>query len=232
MKSIILAAGLGKRLWPLTKDCPKCLIDFNGSTFLGKQIEILESLGIKDIAIVVGHLAEKIKQATGYRLKYIYNSRFEQNGTLDSLALAKEEFDDDVILISSDALFVRGVLEKLVVSSNDICLIIDTSVRKKSATNVRVEGERIVDMGFLEAKYVSGVYCGISKFSKRVGDDIRNLLSKVKEDKKSYVFHLIKQLIKKGKTVGYIECDKNAWCEIDTHRDLKKNEKIINELLR
>lgn len=231
MKSIILAAGMGKRLRPLTENMPKCLIDFNGRTFLEKQVEILEYLDIRDITIVTGYHAEKIKQATDHRLKYIYNSIFEHNGTLDSLALARNVFNDDVILINSDVLFSKFNLKKLISTSEDICLGIDTSTRQISAANVRIENGRIVNMGFLEPEYASGAYCGVAKFSKKAGRDVREILTNTREDKESYVFHLINHLLEKGKVIGHIECDKNSWCEIDTYEELRSNIGIINELL-
>ena len=231
MKSIILAAGLGERLRPLTEDRPKCLIDFNGRTFLEKQVEILESLGINDIIVITGYRSEKIREATEGRLKYIHNPRFEYGGTLNSLALAREEFNDDVILISCDVLFAKANLERLISNPEDICLGVDISTNKEGHTNVKVVDRKIVDMGFLEPESTSGAYCGISKFSKSVEGDIKDILASIKEDKKNYTFCLIKHLLKKKKPIGYIECDKNSWCEIDTHEDLHNNTRVINELL-
>ncbi|GAG21869.1 unnamed protein product, partial [marine sediment metagenome] len=61
MKAIILAAGRGSRLKPLTDTIPKPLLEVNGKTILERAIDTLLEVGITDILVVVGHLAEKIK---------------------------------------------------------------------------------------------------------------------------------------------------------------------------
>ena len=61
MKAIILAAGLGNRLLPLTEDKPKCLIEFSGKTLLDRLLKTFKSCGVNDIVLVIGHKNEKIK---------------------------------------------------------------------------------------------------------------------------------------------------------------------------
>src|SRR3546814_11584362 len=59
-KAIILSAGQGSRLLPLTADMPKCMIDFNGRTLIEWQIEALKANGIRDIAVVTGFRTEVV----------------------------------------------------------------------------------------------------------------------------------------------------------------------------
>ncbi|MFC2048880.1 NTP transferase domain-containing protein [Elusimicrobiota bacterium] len=231
MKAVILAAGLGERLRPLTENTPKCLLDYNGRTFLNYHIKILNKLGIKDITIVIGYCSEKIKHATDNTLKYIYNANYRNNGTLDSLALAKQEFNEDVILINSDVLFTEKNLMRIIENNEEICLGIDTSSDQKDSTNVKISEGGISDMGFLDSGSVSGSYCGVARFSQSTGEMLKEILSDMVENKRSYIFHLIKSLIKRGKKIGYVECNKNSWCEIDTHEDMKNNLEVIGRLL-
>ena len=61
MKGIILAAGEGKRLRPLTENLPKTMIDFFGVTLLQRQIETMRKCNVTDIIVVTGYMSEKIK---------------------------------------------------------------------------------------------------------------------------------------------------------------------------
>ena len=60
MKAIILAAGLGNRLLPLTENKPKCLVEFSGKTLLERLLKTFENCGVNDIVLVVGHKSKKI----------------------------------------------------------------------------------------------------------------------------------------------------------------------------
>ena len=73
MRALILASGVGKRLYPLTKDKPKALLEIGGKTLLERHIQNLNNCGISDVVIVVGCFADKIEQACGAGIKYIYN---------------------------------------------------------------------------------------------------------------------------------------------------------------
>ena len=61
MKAVILAAGVGKRLWPVTQHRPKCLIEIGGQTLLSRYLEVLASVQIRDVTMVVGYKQEMIR---------------------------------------------------------------------------------------------------------------------------------------------------------------------------
>ena len=63
MKAIILGAGQGRRLLPLTADIPKALLDVGGKTLIRRQIDALASAGIEDFVVITGYGAEKMEQA-------------------------------------------------------------------------------------------------------------------------------------------------------------------------
>ena len=66
MKALILAAGLGSRLAPITDNCPKSLVKVNGKPILMKQIENLHENGITDITVVSGYKAENSLSPTAF----------------------------------------------------------------------------------------------------------------------------------------------------------------------
>ena len=95
MKAIILAAGQGKRLLPLTKDIPKCSLVVNGKTLLERCLERVDACGIKEAVVVVGHEYDKVIAQIGPRYKnlritYVVNSKYHETNCIYSLWLAKE----------------------------------------------------------------------------------------------------------------------------------------------
>lgn len=78
MRAILLAAGMGTRLRPLTIDTPKSLINVNGKPMLETQIEFLKEKGIDDIIVVTGYLSEKFEYIKEkYGVKLIHNDKYD-----------------------------------------------------------------------------------------------------------------------------------------------------------
>jgi choline kinase len=122
MTGLVLAAGLGKRLAPLTDDRPKGLIELSGRSFLARLLDGLQAAGVREVAIVVGHRQEQIRAALGpshrgMPLRFLVNPRFEK-GPRFSLWTGRGEFErDDVLLADGDVLFAPPLLERLVGAS-------------------------------------------------------------------------------------------------------------------
>ena len=107
MKSVILAAGMGKRLNPTIGNIPKGLIKIGKKTLLERSLEILFKNRIKEVIIVIGYLGSMIKDKlgnsySGVKIKYIWNKEYTNSGSMYSLSKAKDIIDDDVILLESD----------------------------------------------------------------------------------------------------------------------------------
>jgi NDP-sugar pyrophosphorylase family protein len=105
---VILAGGLGTRLWPLTSDVPKALIPIGGKPFLQHQIELLKSQGIRDIVLCVGHLAEQVQDYfgdgrwLGVRIKYS-EEKDSLLGTAGAIKKAEPLLGDDFFLMYGDS---------------------------------------------------------------------------------------------------------------------------------
>ncbi len=149
MKAVILAAGVGKRLWPITQHKPKCLIEFEGRSLLHRYLESLASLGVRRATIVVGYKQEMIRAAVdgnsyGVSVEYLVNDRFHR-GSISSLWIARTSLDDDVIIMDADVLFHREILRRLVHSSSPNCLLMDETVKQRGEEcMVVVQGGRVI----------------------------------------------------------------------------------------
>ena len=83
MKAIILVAGMGTRLKPLTNEIPKCLTEVNGKPILINMIENLEKRGIEETILLIGYLGEKIKEKIdnifgNMKITYVENKIYDK----------------------------------------------------------------------------------------------------------------------------------------------------------
>lgn len=116
--AIILAAGLGNRLRPLTNDRPKCLVNFLGKPIIVRMIEHLSSVGVKNITIVCGYRSDTLrerlkKEQIKTTLNYIENIDYATTNSMYSLWLAREQLAKGGFLIESDAVCDAGLITSL-----------------------------------------------------------------------------------------------------------------------
>jgi choline kinase len=116
---LVLAAGIGKRLAPLTEERPKGLIELGGRSLLARLLDGLQAAGVHETAIVVGYRQEMIRSALGpshrgMTVRYLENPAYERGPRL-SLWTGRETFRrDDVVLADGDVLFAPPLLERVV----------------------------------------------------------------------------------------------------------------------
>ena len=124
-QAIILAAGQGTRLRPITNDRPKCLVPLLGRTLLDRQVDTLNSEGITDIHIATGYRADQI-EALG--LKCSYNDKYETTNMVESLFSAIEflrNCKEDLIIAYGDIIYKRENLRTLINHDDDVNIMID-----------------------------------------------------------------------------------------------------------
>lgn len=112
MQAIILAAGMGRRLGELTRQNTKCMVRVNGTTLIDRLLTQLSRLSLNRVVIVVGYKGEELRRYIGarfdgsLRIEYVENPVFDKTNNIHSLALAKEQLQqDDTLLIESDLIF-------------------------------------------------------------------------------------------------------------------------------
>ena len=122
IKSIILAAGQGTRLLPLTKNKPKCMVELFGKPLLQHQIDVLHHCGINDISVVVGHLGNTINLPNVHIYK---NMNYANTNMIETLFCAKSKLTDSVIVSYGDIIFEEQVVNTLINSEDDISIVVD-----------------------------------------------------------------------------------------------------------
>lgn len=152
MKALILASGMGKRLYPLTKDIPKPLIRIQDKEILGFQIDNLIECRITDIIITTGPFENKIK---GYVKKnyhninasYVKNSRYNSTNYIYSMWLTKKLIDDDIILLHGDLLFDKRLLERMI-NKKENCVLVNKKMKlPEKDFKAVIEDNRVIKIG-------------------------------------------------------------------------------------
>jgi choline kinase len=119
VRALILAAGMGKRLAPLTEERPKGLLELGGRSLLARLLDGLQAAGVTETAIVVGYRQEQIRahlgdSHRGMPVRYLENAAYTK-GPLLSLWTGRAGFEqDDVVLADGDVLFAPALLARVV----------------------------------------------------------------------------------------------------------------------
>ena len=124
MKAIILNSGTGKRLKPLTDEMPKCMVKLNSKSILEFQLEILVDNGIEDYIITTGPFEYMIKNLVkenfpNLNVTFVKNPLYEATNYIYSLWLARNEIDDDILILHGDLVFEPSFVEKLLKTDNN-----------------------------------------------------------------------------------------------------------------
>ena len=248
MKAVMLAAGVGRRLYgDENDDLPKALLRFEGKTLLERHVEILKALGVDELVLVVGHRkedllaeAEKIApEGSGGFIRSIFNPRF-QEGPILSLWTAGEELrsGDDVLFMDADVLYPPEMMSRLIRSVHDSCFIIDRDFKPgEEPVKLCIRDGEPVDFG----KKVIDDYDDIGEwpgFLKMSGD----VAAKIADASQAYVDRgeidvtyeeAMRDVLaaEPEGTFGYEDITGIPWIEIDFPSDLLRAEKIIMPLV-
>ncbi|MBX3348099.1 MAG: phosphocholine cytidylyltransferase family protein [Nitrospira sp.] len=232
MKAIILAAGVGKRLWEVTQHRPKCLIEIGGRSLLHRYLESLAAIGVRRADIVVGYKQEMIREAVaadscGVGVTFLVNEEFHR-GSISSLWIARSALDDDTIVMDADVLFHRDILRRLVSSACENALLMDETVTQTGEEcMVVVAGGRVIALtkkmpdhfdyagegvGFLRVKYAD---------TSRLVSSLRGYIEK-NMWQMEYEDALLEYF--RDVRVGHEKIGGLPWTEIDFINDIKKAE--------
>lgn len=153
-RAIILSAGQGSRLLPLTADRPKCLIEFSGRTLLDWQLDTLIGAGIDDITVVTGFMEEKVAARIAERrdtasVRTLFNPFYKVADNLGSVWLARELMDRPFVILNGDTLISREIAN-VVLAAPDAPIRVTVDVKDEydlDDMKVRREGDRLLDIG-------------------------------------------------------------------------------------
>ena len=230
-KAIILSAGQGSRLLPLTADQPKCLIDFSGKSLIAWQIESLVANGIEEIVVVTGFRDEKMSAVLGaisyprLTIRPRFNPFYKVADNLGSCWIVREEMDRDFIVLNGDTLVSPEIVGRLIAGAT---LPITVTIDVKDSYDlddmkVQRDGDRLLQIGKrLEPHETNAESIGLRAFK---GDGPSIFRSQVEammrtpEGVLNWYLKAIHALAPSG-VVGTVSIEGLSWAEVDFPEDL------------
>lgn len=239
MRAILLVAGAGWRLKPHTEATPKCLLDVGGKSLLLRYLEIFSALGIREVVLVVGFLkemvmAEAARGPADMQVRFVQNDQFTK-GNILSLWHARQECDDEVIIMDGDVLYPQELLARLLASPDPNAIVVDerfqdsgeeqkvvcedgwvVEVTKKISGDPRVRGEAV---GFL-------------RLSAEAAEVLRGILEEfIETGKDTLEYEETFREFAAEVPIGLVEVGDLPWIEIDFEEDLARaREQILPQV--
>lgn len=235
MKAIILAAGLGTRLRPLTNDRPKCMVEVNGVKIIQKQLENLIQNGIKkeDICVISGYEAEKLEEFINHNFKgvnIIRNSDYSKTNNMYSMYLARDFVkNNEFILMNADVFYESVVIKELLNDERKNLMVCDNGTYIEESMKIVKEASEIKEISKqISEKEAYGVTIDVYKFSKNANEKFIKIIVDYIENKQelnAWTEVAINKLVKEEK---FDSLDiKYKWVEIDNHDDLRQAEQLF-----
>lgn len=236
MKALILAAGLGTRLRPITNDIPKSIVEVNKTPILFKQIENLKKNNIDDIIVITGYKSDIMIKRINNKysdIEIIENKDYDTTNNMYSAYLSKDKlYKKDFILMNADVFFESSIIKKIIDDSNPNIIATQVGLYNEENMKVKVDNQEIKNISKnIDREDSFGVSIDIYKFSsegsKAIFDKMENYIDKQK-DLNQWTEVALNDILN---NVAFKPCDieNDKWIEIDNHEDLKEAERIFNE---
>jgi len=252
-RAIILAAGQGTRLRPLTNDIPKCLVPLSGKSLLDRQITVLKMCDVNAIHVMAGYRADQI-QKRGYPCSI--NKDYANTNMVETLFSALDYLrgTDDILISYGDIIYQSNNLRAVLASNDEISIMVDTKWREywslrftdplSDAETLKLNDTGyIIELGKKPRSFadIEGQYTGLIKVrADKINAFIdfylkldRNVQYGGKDFANMYLTSFLQALINADWKIKAIPVN-NGWLEIDSVEDLQKYETLasLGELSR
>jgi choline kinase len=231
--AILLAAGTGSRLKPLTDDAPKCLSEVNGVTILQRLVQSLCEHGFTRLVIVVGYLDHRVREFLDERndeldIEFVINPRYATTNNLYSLWLARLTIDEPCLLLESDVVFDSSLLLEMLQPNR---MAVSRMRPWMNGTTVTVDtAQHVTAFQFANAKANGEIMhktVNMYSFSRDTWRKlVQRLSSHVAEGRvNEYYETVLAAMLRDGSiAMDAVPFDKGRWYEIDTLEDLQEAE--------
>ncbi len=232
MKAVILAAGVARRLAPLTDHTHKCLMPVGGRSLLDRMLEALAANGVDEAVLVVGHCQDQVRRAAGgsrgaMRISYVENPEY-QKGSILSLWRARDTLRrDSTLVMDADVLFPATFLSRLIAAPAPSALLLDRGFQDTGEeVKLYAVGDRVIALGkkFVpEAWDVIGEGVGFFKCSAAHARDYIGLLeTSIQETGGANEYEDALHRLVARVPVGWVDVTGLPWTEVDFAEDLQR----------
>ena len=233
MKALILAAGYGSRLAPLTDTLPKSLVPVNGKPILFKQLEDLYENGVTDITVISGYRANMLEAAVHDRFRdvsIIESVDYRETNNMYSAYLAREAMAGDEFLMMNADVFMDGtVIQSLLAFSAPNAIVTDIGFYLDESMKVVEEDGRLVRISKqIPREEALGASIDVYRFSPEAGEAFFRKCAEYIEEKGERKLWSEVALNDILTEVEFKACPLNGrWFEIDNLDDLAAAERIF-----
>lgn len=229
-KAIVLSAGKGSRLLPLTAERPKCLIELNGKSLLDWQLDALQQAGIADIVVVTGFRDDLVDSVAERRegVRTLFNPFYHVADNLGSVWMARAELDSDTLLLNGDTLVSPALLDRVLgAATGPIAVTVDEK-DDYDADDMKVlrDGDRLLRIGkALEPGGYNAESIGLLAFR---GEGPRLFAGQVEammrqpDGTRRWYLRAIDALAQAGEDVRTVSIRGEDWQEVDFPEDVEK----------
>ncbi len=239
VKAIILSAGQGRRLLPLTAKRPKCLLEVCGRPVLEWQLRALAVAGVQPVTVVVGFGADEVQRRlaqvcpAGLEVRTLFNPLYDRADNLISCLAARGEMSGDFLLINGDTLFEPAVVTRLRVSEGAPVAIAVASKASYDADDMKVScrAERVSRVGKdLPVSQIDGEAIGLSLFRGNGPRLFGEALEQVAREPNAHRLWYLSavSLLAADRLVHAVSVDGIGWTEIDYPHDLERAEFFVS----
>lgn len=239
IKAVILAAGVGSRIRPLTDNCPKTLLKVRENTILEMMISHIQNYGINEVVFVLGYLQEQVKNYVKTRFpdlkaRFVINDKYNKTNTGFSLMLAMDLIKGSTFIkFDADIVFDKEILKKLMECEYANCLCIDKSIdldTEEIKVTIDDQNKVLKANKTVDPKAAIGESIGIEKIDAEAAAILLSELKIMMNDERNhqeYYEVAYEKLIKKNVPFYALDISGSKWTEIDTKEDFIKAEKIF-----
>lgn len=235
--ALLLAAGTGTRLRPLTLNAPKCLTVVGGKPILERLVDSLRAQGIDRLVVVIGYQGDRIREflqqnASDMRIDYVTNADYASTNNIYSLWLAKEQIREPFLLVESDLVFETSMLDGMMHPDR---IAISTMLPWMNGTTVvldskeQVKAFHLKDIQSDERQYKT---VNLYSLSLQTWEKLKEKLSHYISARRlgEYYETALADIVAEGAlSFKAVFFDSARWYEIDTLADLHAADKLFNK---
>lgn len=237
MKAIILSAGQGRRLMPLTSNMPKCCLPLHGISILEWQLSQIALCDIDEVVVVTGFEHEMVdsivNQVKGINVYTLHNPMFAHTDNLGTCWEARSEMDNPFVLMNGDTLFEAAVLQRLLACETGYPITLASDSKPHfdlDDMKIISDGDRLLKVSKqLDSSLVDGESIGLMVFDQTGANAFTEKLEEMmdKEDAlKLWYLSAIDQLASLG-IAGICPINGLSWCEVDDAADFKAASDVV-----